>query len=162
PVAGGSPARCWCTRWPGPRPPPASPWKRCARPPRAPSPAWERWGWGCRPAQCRQRVGPGSSWAPTRSSWGWASTASPACGARGGGDARVDEMLSTLVGDRRRGGGDRVALLVNTLGATPSLELSIAAGAALGQLAASGLIVERAWTGSFLTALDMAGVSLSL
>jgi dihydroxyacetone kinase len=77
-------------------------------------------------------------------------------------DDLVDEMLSAIIEDLRLRAGDRVALLVNNLGGTPSLELSIVAGAALGQLAASGLIVERAWTGSFLTALEMAGVSLSL
>jgi dihydroxyacetone kinase len=77
-------------------------------------------------------------------------------------DDLVDEMLSAIVDDLRLRAGDRVALLVNNLGGTPTLELSIVAGAALGQLAASGIAVERAWTGSFLTALEMAGVSLSL
>jgi dihydroxyacetone kinase len=77
-------------------------------------------------------------------------------------DDLVDEMLRAIIDDLRLRAGDRVALLVNNLGGTPSLELSIVTGAALGQLAASGLIVERAWAGSFLTALEMAGVSLSL
>jgi dihydroxyacetone kinase len=77
-------------------------------------------------------------------------------------DDLVEQMLSAIIDDRRLRAGDRVALLVNNLGGTPSLELSIVTGAALGQLAARGLIVERAWTGSFLTALEMAGVSLSL
>jgi dihydroxyacetone kinase len=77
-------------------------------------------------------------------------------------DDLVDEMLRAIIDDLRLRAGDRVALLVNNLGGTPSLELSIVTGAALGQLAASGLIVERAWAGSFLTSLEMAGVSLSL
>jgi dihydroxyacetone kinase len=58
--------------------------------------------------------------------------------------------------------GDRVALLVNNLGGTPTIELQLFAGNALEALAQHGLRVERAWSGSFLTALDMAGVSLSL
>ena len=77
-------------------------------------------------------------------------------------DDLVDEILSAIIDDLSLRAGDRVALLVNNLGGTPAIELSIVAGAALGQLATSGIVVERAWTGSFLTALEMAGVSLSL
>ena len=77
-------------------------------------------------------------------------------------DALVAEMLDAIVSDRSLGRGDRVALLVNGLGATPPLELSIVARAALADLAARGIVVERAWAGNFLTALDMPGCSLSL
>lgn len=77
-------------------------------------------------------------------------------------DALVAEMLEAIVSDRGLGQGDRVALLVNGLGATPPMELSIVARAALADLAARGITVERAWAGNFLTALDMPGCSLSL
>jgi ATP-dependent dihydroxyacetone kinase len=77
-------------------------------------------------------------------------------------DTLVAEMLDAIVSDRSLGRGDRVALLVNGLGATPPLELSIVARAALADLAARGIVVERAWAGNFLTALDMPGCSLSL
>jgi len=58
--------------------------------------------------------------------------------------------------------GDRVALLVNNLGSTPPMEISIVAGDALAACAALGLEVARVWSGTYLTAIDMAGVSLSL
>ncbi|MGK9232805.1 dihydroxyacetone kinase subunit DhaK [Inquilinus limosus] len=77
-------------------------------------------------------------------------------------DALVAEILEAIVSDRGLGQGDRVALLVNGLGATPPMELSIVARAALADLAARGIAVERAWAGNFLTALDMLGCSLSL
>lgn len=76
--------------------------------------------------------------------------------------AVVGQLLDTIIADRRLTRGDRVALLVNNLGATPVMEMSIVAGDALKLLAARGIVVERAYCGTFLTAIDMAGVSLSL
>ncbi|KAJ6672723.1 TRIOKINASE/FMN CYCLASE [Salix viminalis] len=59
--------------------------------------------------------------------------------------------------------GNRVVLLVNGLGATPSMELMIAAGKAVPQLQLEhGLAVDRVYTGSFMTSLDMAGFSISI
>ncbi|KAH9330234.1 hypothetical protein KI387_002342, partial [Taxus chinensis] len=59
--------------------------------------------------------------------------------------------------------GSRVALMVNGLGATPLMELMIVAGKAVAQLQLDhGLAVERVYTGSFMTSLDMAGFSLSV
>lgn len=77
-------------------------------------------------------------------------------------DELVAEILQAIVSDRSLAPGDRVALLVNGLGATPPMELSIVARAALADLAVRGIAVERAWAGNFLTALDMPGCSLSL
>ncbi|WP_342241070.1 dihydroxyacetone kinase family protein [Inquilinus sp. OTU3971] len=77
-------------------------------------------------------------------------------------DELVAEMLQAIVSDRGLAPGDRVALLVNGLGATPPMELSIVARAALTDLAVRGIAVDRAWAGNFLTALDMPGCSLSL
>ncbi len=74
----------------------------------------------------------------------------------------VDRLLGAIVSDRGLQPGQRVALLVNGLGATPPMELSIVAGAAVANLRGRGLTVDRLWTGSFLTALDMAGCSLSV
>jgi len=77
-------------------------------------------------------------------------------------DELVAEILQAIVSDRGLAPGDRVALLVNGLGATPPMELSIVARAALADLAVRGIAAERAWAGNFLTALDMPGCSLSL
>ena len=46
----------------------------------------------------------------------------------------------------------------NRLGATPLMELMIAAGKTVAQLQLDyGLAVERVYTGSFMTSLDMKG-----
>ncbi len=77
-------------------------------------------------------------------------------------DALVDEMLGRIVADRGISAGESVALLVNGLGGTPVMELSIVARGAVAWLQRQGIIVARAWAGSFLTALEMAGCSVSL
>lgn len=79
-----------------------------------------------------------------------------------GADATVARLLDTLIEDGGYARGTRLALLVNGLGATPPLELALVARAALLQLRQRGLVVARAWTGTFLSALDMPGCSLSL
>lgn len=76
--------------------------------------------------------------------------------------AVVATLIETIVADRGLKSGDRVALLVNNLGATPVMEMSIVAGDALKELAGRGIVVERGYCGTFLTAIDMAGISLSL
>ncbi|MGF6660662.1 dihydroxyacetone kinase [Paraburkholderia atlantica] len=77
-------------------------------------------------------------------------------------DAMVGKLLAKIVGDLALQAGERVALLVNNLGGTPSSELNVVAGAALRELAGRGIEVARAWAGTFLSALEMAGVSLTL
>ncbi|MCA1864340.1 dihydroxyacetone kinase subunit DhaK [Agrobacterium genomosp. 3] len=71
-------------------------------------------------------------------------------------------VLETIEADGKIKSGDRVALLVNGLGSTPPMELSIVAGAAVELLEKKGVTVERAWAGTFLSALDMPGFSLSV
>ena len=87
-------------------------------------------------------------------------------GARRGPVAAADEMLDALI-DRllqRSGvaGGERVALLVNNLGGSSVQEMDVVARHALMRLAASKIDVAAALTGTFLTALEMPGCSLSL
>jgi len=77
-------------------------------------------------------------------------------------DAIVDTILETLVTDRGLKAGDRVALLINGLGGTPPMELAIVARHAFQRLRDLGIVVERAWSGNFMTALEMPGMSLSL
>uniref|UniRef100_UPI00358F85F4 triokinase/FMN cyclase n=1 Tax=Myxine glutinosa TaxID=7769 RepID=UPI00358F85F4 len=60
------------------------------------------------------------------------------------------------------GAGDNVALMVNNLGGTSYLELSIIARAAVGYLESKGLTIGRAYVGTFMSSLDMAGVSLTV
>lgn len=77
-------------------------------------------------------------------------------------DALADTLVANIAEDQSIGGGDRVALLVNGLGATPDMELSIVLRAAYDSLSRRGVIVERAWAGTFLSALDMPGCSVSV
>ncbi len=76
-------------------------------------------------------------------------------------DAIVDEILDTLLG-HFDDSSKRVGLLVNGLGATPPMELAIVARRAIAKLRERGLRVERLWSGNFMTALEMAGCSLTL
>jgi dihydroxyacetone kinase len=77
-------------------------------------------------------------------------------------DAIVDEMLGKILDRLGAGPGSRVALLVNNLGGTPTIELAIVARRAIEALESLGYSVERAYAGTFLSALEMAGVSLSV
>ena len=77
-------------------------------------------------------------------------------------DAIVARLLTKIVDDLALQRDERVVLLVNNLGGTPSSELNVVAGSALRNLEARGIKAERAWAGTFLSALEMAGVSLTL
>ena len=77
-------------------------------------------------------------------------------------DELVETILGTILADRGPGHGDRVALLVNGLGATPPMELAIVARRAIAVLRERGLTVTRAWSGNLLTALEMPGMSLTV
>ncbi|MCZ7910179.1 dihydroxyacetone kinase family protein [Agrobacterium leguminum] len=77
-------------------------------------------------------------------------------------DELVNLVLETIEADGRLKSGDRVALLVNGLGSTPPMELAVVARSAVTRLEAKGVVVERAWAGTFLSALDMPGFSLSV
>ncbi|MBX6313034.1 MAG: dihydroxyacetone kinase subunit DhaK, partial [Isosphaeraceae bacterium] len=77
-------------------------------------------------------------------------------------DPLVDRLLGAILAEARLQAGERVALLVNNLGGTPTMELAIVARRAIAALEAAGLAVVRGYAGAFLTALEMAGVSLSV
>ena len=77
-------------------------------------------------------------------------------------DQLVSLILETIEADGKISGGDRVVLLVNGLGSTPPMEISIVARAAIQELEKRSIVVERAWAGTFLSALDMPGFSLSV
>jgi dihydroxyacetone kinase len=77
-------------------------------------------------------------------------------------DALVERLLSAILADLALAPGARVVLLINNLGSTPTLELAIVARRAVALLEGRGLAVERVYLGTFLSALEMAGVSLSV
>jgi triose/dihydroxyacetone kinase / FAD-AMP lyase (cyclizing) len=55
-----------------------------------------------------------------------------------------------------------VALMINNLGATTAMELAIVARHAVSFLASRGITVQRIYSGTFLSSLDMAGISISV
>uniref|UniRef100_A0A0B7AWN0 Triokinase/FMN cyclase n=1 Tax=Arion vulgaris TaxID=1028688 RepID=A0A0B7AWN0_9EUPU len=57
---------------------------------------------------------------------------------------------------------DRVALMINNLGGTSVLELNIVAKEAIAYLENRRVQVDRVYCGTFLTSLEMAGVSISV
>ncbi|CAL0332596.1 unnamed protein product [Lupinus luteus] len=75
----------------------------------------------------------------------------------------LKEILSTETNYVPITRGGRVVLMVNGLGSTPLMELMIVAGKAVPKLQLEhGLAVDRVYTGSFMTSIDMAGFSISI
>ena len=75
----------------------------------------------------------------------------------------IVEMLAVeILGDLPFGRGDMVIALVNGMGASPLLELYIAAGELERVCAARGIRIARQLVGNYVTSLDMAGFSLTL
>jgi dihydroxyacetone kinase len=77
-------------------------------------------------------------------------------------DRIVDQILDRILADLPFERGDRVDVLVNGLGATPTEELYIVYRRVEQRLGDAGVNVRRPWIGEFATALEMAGMSISL
>jgi len=73
----------------------------------------------------------------------------------------VDEMLDRILGEMAPARGDRVALLVNGLGATPLMELYIMNRRVRQRLDDAGVAVHATWVGNWCTSLEMAGASVT-
>ena len=74
----------------------------------------------------------------------------------------TDEIMDALLAEMKAKPGDRVAVLVNSLGATPLMELYILYARVAERLSQAGLAVQRALVGPYCTSLDMAGASITL
>jgi len=82
-------------------------------------------------------------------------------------DPLTETLLAEILRQGNFGQGNfdedkRVAVMVNNLGATTEMELAIVARHAVSFLAGKGFTVERIYAGTFLSSLDMAGISLSV
>ena len=77
-------------------------------------------------------------------------------------DEVVDEIMDAILAEMGAARGDRVAVLVNSLGATPLMELYILHARVAARLAQAGLEVHRALVGPYCTSLDMAGASITV
>jgi len=77
-------------------------------------------------------------------------------------DAIAAELLEAILKDLAPGQGSEVLLLVNGFGATPMIELYLMVNSARRILDSAGVTAVRFLTGSYVTSLDMAGVSLTV
>lgn len=77
-------------------------------------------------------------------------------------DQIVERLMAPLVADLRLRRGDRIAVLVNGMGATPLEELYIMYRHVHQQAALIGITIEKTYIGEFATSLEMAGASLSI
>jgi dihydroxyacetone kinase-like protein len=71
-------------------------------------------------------------------------------------------ILERLVADLGIGSGDRVAVLVNGMGATPLEELYLLYRRVHQLLAEQGITIAKNYVGEYATSLEMAGASISL
>ncbi|MBU3112586.1 dihydroxyacetone kinase subunit DhaK [Clostridium lacusfryxellense] len=77
-------------------------------------------------------------------------------------DEVVDQLLSKILADMPLESGSEVAVMVNGLAATPLMELYIANRRVHKLLAEKGIKVYRTFVGEYMTALEMAGFSVTL
>ena len=77
-------------------------------------------------------------------------------------DQLTETLLTRILKDRNFGAQKRIGVLINNLGATTEMELAIVARHATLFLDSSGFTVERLYAGTFLSSLDMAGISISV
>ena len=76
--------------------------------------------------------------------------------------ATVDTLLAKIFAEGIYQEGDRVAVLVNGMGATPLSELYIANKRVAEVLAEKKLTAVKTYVGNYMTSLDMAGFSITL
>lgn len=77
-------------------------------------------------------------------------------------DAITEQLMAAVMADQSLASGDQVAVLVNSLGATPPEELYVMYRKAHQTLQAAGVSVYRAYVGEYATSLEMAGASISV
>jgi len=77
-------------------------------------------------------------------------------------DTITDEMMDRLLADMPLGTGDRVSILVNSLGATPPEELYIMYRHAKSRLDATGARIVMPLVGRYATSMEMTGATITL
>ncbi len=77
-------------------------------------------------------------------------------------DAVIDDIMDRIFAELPAKHGDTVAVLVNSLGSTPLMELYLLNRRVKQRLDARGIGVHATWVGPYCTSLEMAGASISL
>ncbi|MFA1624143.1 dihydroxyacetone kinase subunit DhaK [Rhizobium mongolense] len=77
-------------------------------------------------------------------------------------DEVTDELMDSILREMNASPGDRVAVLVNSLGSTPMMELYIMMRRVKSRLDDSGLVIHTSLVGNYCTSLEMAGASITV
>ncbi|MBB4226484.1 dihydroxyacetone kinase subunit DhaK [Rhizobium mongolense] len=77
-------------------------------------------------------------------------------------DEVTDELMDSILREMNASPGDRIAVLVNSLGSTPMMELYIMMRRVKSRLDATGLVIHTALVGNYCTSLEMAGASITV
>ena len=77
-------------------------------------------------------------------------------------DSIAETLTQTILADLPHAAGDKVAVIVNSLGATPPEELYILYRRVHQILSERGISVHKAFIGEYATSLEMAGASLTI
>lgn len=77
-------------------------------------------------------------------------------------DQIADEILDALIADQPLDRGDRISILVNSLGATPPEELYILYRRVKARLDGAGVEIVMPLVGRYATSMEMAGVSFTI
>jgi len=77
-------------------------------------------------------------------------------------DRLVDRLLEPILEDLPYEAGEQTLLFVNGMGGTPQIELYIAYRRAVEVLEARGIRIARSLVGSYITSLEMQGMSVTL
>jgi phosphoenolpyruvate---glycerone phosphotransferase subunit DhaK len=77
-------------------------------------------------------------------------------------DSVASQLLSLVVNDLGLQEGDRVAVMINSLGATPQMELYVLNKTVGQTLKSRGIQVHKTYVGEYMTSLEMAGCSISV
>ena len=77
-------------------------------------------------------------------------------------DEVTDRVMDKIFSEMTAISGDRVAVLINSFGGTPLMELYILFRRVSQRLRAKGIEIEANWIGHYCTSLDMVGASISV
>ncbi|MFB2565748.1 bifunctional sugar-binding transcriptional regulator/dihydroxyacetone kinase subunit DhaK [Rhizobium sp. IMFF44] len=77
-------------------------------------------------------------------------------------DEITDRVMDRIFSEMKPVAGDRVAVLINSFGATPLMELYILFRRVEQRLSAKDIKIEANWVGHYCTSLDMVGASISV
>jgi dihydroxyacetone kinase-like protein len=77
-------------------------------------------------------------------------------------DEVTDRVMDKIFSEMTATSGDKVAVLINSFGGTPLMELYILFRRVSQRLRAKGIEIEANWIGHYCTSLDMVGASISV